>query len=140
MHASVSPSKQSYSMMSMCLDVSCHTFKEDKQAQTARSPQNFYVSVPAARQLSQYIKHHNQRSVFLELLSAHKSHRHHVQNLPAQLLSQKFSRLCYYFASSLACINLRALTYMLHCRAQSPVTSQKRSMTDQNAYNNTNFP
>lgn len=96
--------------------------------------------MPAAQQLSQCIKHHHQWSGFLELLSAHKSHRHHVQILPAQLLSQKFSQLCYYLPSSLACINLQALTYVLQGRAQSPVTLQKHSMTDQNAYNNTDFP
>lgn len=138
--ASALPSDQSYSVISMCLDVSCHTFKEDKQGQTARSPPNFYGFVPAAQQLSQCIKHHHQWSGFLELLSAHKSRRHHVQILPAQLLSPKFSQLCYYLASSPACINLRALTYVLHCRAQSPVTLQKQSMTDQNACNNTDFP
>lgn len=139
LHASVYPSKLSYSMISMCLHVSCHTFKEDKQAQTASSPRTS-VFLPPAQQLSQYIKNHHQGSVFLELLSAHKSQRYHVQILPAQLLSKSFHSFFYYLASSLVCINLWAFTCVLHCREHSPVTLQTQSMTDQNACNNVDFP
>lgn len=98
------------------------------------------VFLPPAQQLSQYIKNHHQWSVFLGLLSAHKSQRYHVQTLPAQLLSQNFHSFFYYLASSLVCINSWALTCVLHCREHSPVTLQTESMTDQNAYNNTDFP
>lgn len=138
--ATAFPSKWSYSIVSMYLDVSCHTFKERKHGQPAGSPQNFHGFVPATQHLYQYIKHHHQWSGFLQLLSVHKPHRHHIQILPAQLLSPKFSQLCYYLASSLACMKLWVLTYVLHCRAWSPVTLQKQSMSDQNAYNNTDFP
>lgn len=126
-------------MRSMCLVVSCYTFK-NKQVQSARSPpSNFSISIPAAQQLSQSIKHH-QWPAFLELPSAHKSHRQHVQILSAQLLSQNFSQLWYYLDCSLTGINLQALTSVLDCRAQSPVTLQKQAMKDQDAYNNTNLP
>lgn len=102
-------------------------------------PPRTSVFLPPAQQLSQYIKNHHQQSGFLELLSAHKSQRYHVQMLPAQLLSQKFSQL-YYLASSPVCISLWALTCVLHCREHSPVTLQTQSMADQNACNNMDFP
>lgn len=54
LHASVYSSKLSYSMISMCLHVSCHTFKEDKQAQSARSPQNFCFTASSSATKSIY--------------------------------------------------------------------------------------
>lgn len=67
-------------------------------------PSKTSVSVPAAQQLSQY-RSATTTVCFLELLSTHKSHRHHVQILLAQFPSPIFSELCYCFCTSLASTN-----------------------------------
>lgn len=102
-------------------------------------PSKTSVSVPAAQQLSQY-RSATISACFLELLSTRTSHRQHIQILLTQFPSPIFSQLCYCFSTSLASTNQWTLTEVFHCRAHSPVTLQKQSMTDQNACNNTDFP